>query len=73
MNFFEKSFFAEHLQVTALNICVTVIKQCTEFAVGKTVLLDSVQEFIEIEAWLLLTFFLGSNSQLISINSIATY
>ena len=33
----------------------------------KFVLLNSVQEFIEIQAWLLLTFFLCSHNQLISV------
>ena len=36
------------------------------------VLLTSVQEFIEIEAWLLLTFFICLHYQLISIHSIVT-
>ena len=36
----------------------------------KTVLLNSVQEFIEIKASLLLTFFLSLQDQLISIQSI---
>ena len=39
---------------------------------GKTVSLNSVQEFIEIQAWLLLTFFLCSHNQLISIYYIVT-
>ena len=34
---------------------------------------NSVQEFIEIEAWLLLTFFIYLHNQLISIYSIVTY
>ena len=37
------------------------------------VLLNSVQEFIEIEAWLLLTFFLCLHNQLYFIHSIVTY
>ena len=37
------------------------------------VLLNSVQEFIGIETWLLLTFFLCLYNQLISINFIVTY
>ena len=37
------------------------------------ILLNSVQEFIEIEAWLLLTFFLCLYNQFISIHSIVTY
>ena len=36
------------------------------------VLLNSVQEFIEIQAWLLLTFFLCLHNQLISIYYIVT-
>ena len=36
------------------------------------VLLNSVQEFIEIQAWLLLTFFLCLHNQLISAYYIAT-
>ena len=36
------------------------------------VLLNSVQEFIEIEAWLLLIFFLCLHNQLISIHSTFT-
>ena len=36
-------------------------------------LLTSVQKFIEIEAWLLLTFFLYLHNQLFSIHSIVTY
>ena len=40
---------------------------------GKTVLLNSVHEFIEIEVWLLLTFFLCLHNQLISIHSIFKY
>ena len=39
----------------------------------KTVLLNSVQEFIEIEAWLLLIFFMYLHNQLNSIHSIVTY
>ena len=38
---------------------------------GKTVLLNSVQEFIETEVWLLLTFFQYLHNQLISIHSIS--
>ena len=41
--------------------------------IGKTVLLNSVQEFIEIETWLFLTFFLYLRYQSISIHSTATY
>ena len=37
------------------------------------VLLNSVQEFIEIEAWLLLIFFQCLHNQFISIHSIVTY
>ena len=37
------------------------------------VLINSVREFIEIEAWLLLNFFLCLHNQLISIHSIVTY
>ena len=37
------------------------------------VLLSLVQEFIEIEAWLLLTFFLCLHYQLIPIHSIVAY
>ena len=37
------------------------------------VLLNSVQGFIEIEAWLLLTFFIYLCNQLSSIHSIVTY
>ena len=37
------------------------------------VLLNLVQEFTEIEAWLLLTFFLRLRNQLISIQSIVTH
>ena len=36
------------------------------------VLLNSVQEFIEIQAWLLLTFFLCLHNQLISVYYIVT-
>ena len=36
------------------------------------VLLNSVQEFIEIQAWLLLTFFLCLQNQLISVYYIVT-
>ena len=36
----------------------------------ETVLFNSVQEFIEIETWLLLTFFLCLRNQLMSIHSI---
>ena len=36
------------------------------------VLLDSVQEFIEIKAWLLLLFFLSLHNQLISVYYIVT-
>ena len=36
------------------------------------VLLDSVQEFIEIKAWLLLPFFLSLHNQLISVYYIVT-
>ena len=39
----------------------------------KTVLLNSVKEFIEIEAWLLLNVFLRLHNPLISIHSIVTY
>ena len=35
--------------------------------------LNSVQEFIEIEAWLLLTFFLCLHYQLISVHSTVTH
>ena len=38
-----------------------------------TVLLNSVQEFIEKEAWLLLTFFICLHNHLSSIHSIVTY
>ena len=34
---------------------------------GKTVVLNLVQEFIEIEAWLLLTLFICLHNQLISV------
>ena len=34
---------------------------------GKTVLLNSVQEFIEIQVWLLMTFFLRFHNQFIDI------
>ena len=37
------------------------------------VLLNSVQGFIEIEAWLLLTFFIYLYNQLSSVHSIVTY
>ena len=37
------------------------------------VLLHSVQEFIETEAWLLLAFFICLHNQLSSIHSIVTY
>ena len=37
------------------------------------VLLNSMQELIEIEAWLLMTFFQCLHNHLISIHSIATY
>ena len=37
------------------------------------VLLNSVLEFIEIEAWLLLTFFICLHNQLSSMHSIVTY
>ena len=37
------------------------------------VLLNSVQEFIAIEAWLLLTFFIGLHNELSSIRTIDTY
>ena len=37
------------------------------------ILLNLVQEFIEIKAWLFLTFFLCLHNQLISIHSIAAY
>ena len=37
------------------------------------VLLNSVQEFIETEAWMLLTFFLCLQNQLLSIHSTVTY
>ena len=37
------------------------------------VLLSSVQEIIEIEAWLLLTFLLCLHNQLISTHSIVTF
>ena len=37
------------------------------------VLLNSVQEFIETEAWLLLIFFQCLHNQFISIHSIVTY
>ena len=39
---------------------------------GKTVLLNSVQEFIEIQVWLLMTFFLRFHNQFISIYYIVT-
>ena len=39
---------------------------------GKTVLLNSVQELIEIDAWLLLIFFIYLHIELNSINSIIT-
>ena len=39
---------------------------------GKTALLNSVQEFIEIQAWLFMTFFLCLHNQLISICYIVT-
>ena len=37
------------------------------------VLLNSVEEFIEIEAWLLLALLLCQHNQFSSINSIVTY
>ena len=52
----------------------------TEIHVGLTiltekscVLLNSVREFIELEAWLLLTFFICLYNQLSSIHSIVKY
>ena len=36
------------------------------------VLLKSVQEFIEIQAWLLLSFFLSLHNQLVSVHYIVT-
>ena len=39
----------------------------------KTVSPNSVQEFMEIEAWLLLTFLICFHSQLSSMHSIVTY
>ena len=46
---------------------------CINDTYRETVLLNSVQEFAEIEAWLFLTFFLSLHNQVISIHSIATY
>ena len=40
---------------------------------GKTVLLNLLQEYIEIKAWLVLAFFLCLQNQLISIHSTVTY
>ena len=52
------------------NICL--VKTLTIFT-GKTVLLNLLQEYIEIKAWLLLTFFLCLQNQLISMHSTVTY
>ena len=53
-----------------LNFNLTILTGKTVF---DCVLLNSVQEFIEMEAWLLLNFFLYLHSQLISIHSIVAY
>ena len=47
-----------------------VEKRLNDFHKQNCVLLNSVQEFIETEAWLLLTFFQCLRNQIISINSI---
>ena len=52
------------------NICL--VKPLT-ILTGKTVLLNLLQEYIEIKAWLLLAFFLYLQNQLISIHSTVTY
>ena len=48
-------------------------KRLYRYSQGKTVFLNSAQEFIEIEAWLFLTFFICLYNQLSCIHSIVTY
>ena len=53
-----------------MNVSITSLSR---ILTEKTVLLNSVKEFIEIEAWLLLNVFLRLHNPLISIHSIVTY
>ena len=61
----ESNVFLTFCATGKINFNVTHWENC--------VLLNSGQEFIEIEAWLLLTFFLCLNNQSISLHSIVTY
>ena len=71
--FLRTPFFTEQLRATAsAKSTGTAQKMKLSLMIlrGKnSVLLNSAQEFIEIEAWLLLTFFLCLRNQLSSINS----
>ena len=44
-----------------------------QYSLAKTVLFNSVQKLVEIEAWLLLTYFISLRNQLSSMYSIVTY
>ena len=61
----ESNVFLTFCTTGKINFNVTHWENC--------VLLNSVQEFIEIEAWLHRTFFLCLNNQSISLHSIVTY
>ena len=66
-------FRIPHAKRLTLRILVKISKSDLMVLTGKIVLLNSVQEFIEIEAWLLLTFFLCLHNQLLSMHSIVAY
>ena len=66
-------FRIPHAKGLTLRILVKISKSDLMVLTGKIVLLNSVQEFIEIEAWLLLTFFLRLHNQLLSMHSIVAY
>ena len=51
----------------------TTVKHISDTHRENCALLNSLQGFIEIEAWLLLSFFLCLHNHLISIHSIFTY